>query len=68
LPHLVHEPGALLVRSGAERRGGYYRACIEQDIRGDGHEPANLLAEGTGIFDENGNIVPGIGPMIAPRR
>ena len=40
---------------------------VEQDIRGQRCQPANLLAEGAGVFDEDGDIVIRIGPVIAPR-
>lgn len=63
----MHEACPLSVRARTERQRGYHRTGIEQDIRRDGSKPMELVAEVTRIFDEHGNIVVGVRPLVAAR-
>src|SRR5208282_6401956 len=63
----MHEARPFPICAGAERQSGYHRTGIEQNIRRDRSEPMKLLAETTGLFNEYGDVVVGVRPLVAAR-
>src|SRR5215469_3658526 len=63
----MHEASALAISSGGKGCGGNNRACIEQNVGGDGGETLAVVSEGAWVFDEDGNVVIGIRFGIATR-
>jgi putative addiction module component (TIGR02574 family) len=63
----MHEASTFAIGSGRKRCGGDNRACIEQNIGGDGGKARALVGEGGRVSNEDRNVIIGIRFRLAAR-
>jgi hypothetical protein len=64
---LMHEASTFAIGSGRKRCGGDNRACIEQNIGGDGGKARAFVGEGGRVSNEDRNVIIGIRFRLAAR-